>query len=199
MKTQSVTQLQRKSLGFAAVALAVCGLAACSNSPPTPPDAATAAASGAGSGEATAGDPAKDKNFRDSAVANGIITARKACDLLTQADSEAAVGQPLPKQKENLTLGMCQYNTDDFSAGASITVGSWESIKNAATGGAHQPQAISGVGDEALALSSNGSNLYVRKGDEGFLVEAYGPKMNGLPDKGLAKEQELALKILGKF
>lgn len=87
-----------------------------------------------------------------------------------------------------------------FSAGASLTVGSWESVRNAATSGKAVPVAIGGVGDEALNLrDSNGSILYVRKGSEGFLLEVHGPNVDPLPDRGLAAEKVLATKILARF
>lgn len=128
------------------------------------------------------------------------MTSRKACDLLKRPDAEAAVGQPLPQNTVNITLGMCDYNAADFSAGASITVGSWESVKGAAISGAHKPEAIGGVGDEALNLNGgNGSILYVRRGNEGFLLTLHGPKIDHLSDGGLAREKDLALKILRNF
>lgn len=164
--------------------------------------ASAVSASGSGAGAADhAGDPAaNDARFRAAAIANGIITARIACDLLTRPDAEAAVGQPLPQNTSNLTLGMCDFNAADFSAGASLTVNRWDSIKAAATGGKTPPVAIAGVGDEALNLNgSNGSTLYVRRGDEGFLLTLNGPKIDSLPDHGLAQEKALALKILSKF
>ena len=147
---------------------------------------------------AHAGDPAEDEAVRASAVAAGIISARNACDLLTQADAEAAVGQTLKKNAVNLTLGMCDYNALDFSAGASLTVGAWESIKRAALTGAHQPKTTSGVGDEALWQQVEGL-LYVRKGDEGFALNLHGPKINPLPDKGLTVYKVLAQRVLAHY
>ena len=200
-----LSNLSRGKLnGLGVVAIAIGLLTACSGGPPAPADTAATSPASASAAADIAGDPAAaDKNLRDSAVASGIITARKACDLLTQADSEAAVGQPLPKKTENLTLGMCDYNAEDFSAGASLTVGSWDSIKGAATGGAHQPQATSGIGDEALYFAGSeygGSPLYVRKGDEGFLLKLNGPKIDHMASAdAVVVEKELALKVLGKF
>lgn len=164
------------------------------------PTSVVSASSGTGV-SAKAGDPAaNDARFRAAAAASGIITGRNACDLLMRADAEAAVGQPLPQNTINLTLGLCDFNAADFSAGASLTVSSWESIKAAATSGKTPPAAIAGVGDEALNLNGgNGSNLYVRRGDEGFLLTLNGPKIDPLPDHGLAQEKLLALKILSKF
>ncbi|HYK42110.1 MAG TPA: hypothetical protein VE007_06940 [Thermoanaerobaculia bacterium] len=158
------------------------------------------AAAPAGSGSAAAERPGDPAATDESLRASGIVTSRKACDLLKRPDAEAAVGQPLPQNTVNIALGMCDYNAADFSAGASVTVGSWESVKGAATAGAHQPVAIAGVGDEALNLNgSNGSTLYVRRGSEGFLLTLNGPKIDPLPDHGLTQEKELALKILSNF
>ena len=205
MKIQSATQLQRKSLGFAAVALAACALVACSNgstaSPPAATATATATASGASSGQAKAGDPAEtDASGRAGDVANGIITARKPCDLLTREDSEAAVGQPLPKNNVNIEAGTCDYTADDLSASTHVTVASWDQVKKEATTGPHKATAIGGVGDEAFNVVWSGlSILYVRRGDEGFALTVGSRKIDALPDHGLAAEKALALKVLGRF
>lgn len=191
-------------VGYAGIALATVALAGC-NGAATPVTAAartTAAIADRASGNA--GDPAANDNaFHDSAVAHGLITARKACDLLTRSDAEAAVGQPLPKNDANVTLGTCQYTAEDFSAGASLTVDSWESIKDAATGGRHQPETITGVGDEALYFAGSekgGSPLYVRKGGDGFLLVLNGPKIDHMASvDAVVVEKTLALKISGKF
>ena len=205
MNIQSSMQSQGQLVGLAAIAIAIGALAACSGgssqSSKTSDPAATTGTT-EDSTSANASDPAAtNKQLRDTLVANGSMSARKPCDLLTQADSEATVGEPLPKKKENLTLGACDYSVEVYSAGTSLTVGSWEEVKATATGGPHKPQAISGVGDEALTLSPHGSAsiLYVRKGGEGFFVEVSGPKVNGSFEEGLAKEKELALKVLAKF
>ena len=176
---------------FLAGSLAACGRGS------TEPAASAAAPAAAGTAAANANDPAAtNESLR------GIVTSRKACDLLTRSDSEAAVGQPLPQNTVNITLGMCDYNAADFSAGASVTVGSWESIKNAATSGAHQPEAISGIGDEALyfAQGKGLSPMYVRKGDEGFLLVVHGPKIDHMVGAdAVAVQKDLALKILKRF
>jgi hypothetical protein len=176
-----------------ACVLAVLVLTGCGSKTSSKPAASTAS-----------GPPAASDNPGDPAATNemlrGIVTSRKACDLLKRPDAEAAAGQPLPQNTVNITLGMCDYNAADFTAGASLTVGSWESVKGAATAGKQQPVAIAGVGDEALNLNgSNGSILYVRRGNEGFLLSLNGPKIDPLPDHGLAQEKELALKILSNF
>ncbi|HEY0512096.1 MAG TPA: hypothetical protein VGH73_09340 [Thermoanaerobaculia bacterium] len=123
----------------------------------------------------------------------------KACELMTQPEAEAAVGQALPKATENSVLGMCTRSADDFSAGADLTVGEWQSMKAAATSRS-VPAPVSGVGDEALNLNgSNGSLLYVRKGSKGFLLVLNGPKIDHLPDHGLAREKDLASKIVSRL
>jgi hypothetical protein len=163
MKIKFAMPQQRNPLAWTLVIFAGAALVACN----------------AGSSASTAADKAAAPTIDSAAVdkairASGIITSRNACDLLGRSDAEAAVGQPLPQNTvKNIALGMCDYNATDFSAGASLTVGSWDSVKNAATGGPHQPDPISGVGDEALSLRGL---LYVRRGDEGFMVEVHGPK-----------------------
>jgi len=195
MNIQSALPSQGKIVGFVAITIAIGALAACSGGSSPSSKASDPAATTVASADSASTNPS------DPAAA--VIAARKPCDLLTREDSESAVGQPLPQNTVNITLGMCDYNAADFTAGASVTMSSWESIKNAATGGAHQPQAISGIGDEALYFAGSeqgGSPLYVRKGDEGFLLELNGPKIDSMASAdALVVEKELALKVLGKF
>lgn len=168
---------------WAALVLAGCGSESAANK------------AGAESPTASAATQAVDAATQaDSQAQVGSASAhRKPCEYMARADAEAAVGQPLPKTTENIPLGMCDYNTPEFY-GASLTVGDWASIKAAATSDAqHQPIAIAGLGDEALNL---GGLLYVRKGDQGFLLTLNGPNIDHLPDHGLEKEKVLALKIL---
>jgi len=176
------------------IALAAGTLAACGRSPATAEAVVPAAA-------VSASIHAPDQASLDAAIfATGIVTKRKACDLMIRPDAEIAVGQPLPQNTVNLGLGMCDFNTADFSSGASLSVSSWESVKAAATSGKSIPVSISGVGDEALNLNgSNGSILYVRRGSEGFVLDLHGPKIDPLPDRGLAAEKVLAAKILARF
>jgi hypothetical protein len=135
-----------------------------------------------------------------TAAAAGTPGPRGACELMLRPDAEAAVGQALPQTTENAVLRMCDYNTSDFAAGASLTVGTWEAVRTAATSGRAVPVSVSGVGDEALNLNgSNGSLLYVRVKNEGFLLVLHGPKIDRLPDRGLAKETVLALSIVARF
>jgi hypothetical protein len=123
----------------------------------------------------------------------------KACEMLTQPEAEAAVGQALPKATENGALGMCTRSADDFSAGADLTVGEWDAMKTAASSRT-APTPVSSVGDEALNLNgSNGSLLYVRKGSKGFLLTLHGPKIDKLPDHGLTQEKDLASKIVTRL
>ena len=182
MNLQSIANF-RKAAPLLAVLLTAAILAGCGNGSPT------AKADGDTSQTATA--VASPDSLGSTSTAG---SDRKPCEYMARADAEAAVGQPLPKTTENIPLGMCDYNTPEFY-GASLTVSSWEAIKNAATSGSpqHQPTPISGVGDEALNL---GGLLYVRKGNQGFLLTLNGPNIDHLADHGLEKEKALALKIL---
>jgi hypothetical protein len=136
-------------------------------------------------------------------AATGVAPPRDPCSLLVRADAEAATGAPLPQNSATPALGMCGYTSADFTQGAQLTVGDWESIKKAATSGAHQPAAISGVGDEALYFTGQETGagpLYVRHGQEGFLLVLNGSKIDHMPGvDAMAAEQALALKILARF
>ena len=136
-----------------------------------------------------------------SSSAKTAASAQDPCSLLTQAEVDTAVGQPLGAGKQTLTLQDCQWTTSDFTAGVDVTVSDWTGIKNAATAnGTKTATSISGVGDEALNLNgSNGSLLYVRKGAEGFLLTINGPHIDGTPDHGLAQEKVLAKAVLGRL
>ena len=136
-------------------------------------------------------------------AASATAAPRDPCGLLTQADAEAAVGAALPQKSATEALGMCGYGSADFSNGAQLTVGDWDSIKKAATGGAHQPAAISGVGDEALYFTGQETGagpLYVRHGQEGFLLVLNGSKIDHMPGAdAMAAEEALAQKVLARF
>ena len=172
-------------------------LAACSRGSTERSDS-TAAPAAPKTTTANANDPAEDHET--------LVTSRKACDLLIRSDAEAAVGQPLPQNGVNLDLGTCDYNAADFSAGANVAVGSWESIKNAAKNDAtntrHQLQALSGVGDDALyfAKETGVGAIYVRRADEGFALTLHGPRIDNIAGAdALAAEKDLALKVLKRF
>lgn len=170
-------------LGTAVLVTAAVALGACGGDKPA--QGVAVAEAGKAAPAATDGGPAG--------------SAIKACQLMTQPEAEAAVGQALPKVTENSVLGMCTRSADDFSAGADLTAGEWQSMKAAATSRS-VPTPVSGVGDEALNLNgSNGSLLYVRKGSKGFLLVLNGPKIDHSPDHGLAQEKDLALKIVARL
>ena len=194
MKSRRRTVPEARSLICIGVACVAGALAACGGSSPPPARITTP-------GSALTSTQEPDAAALDAAVfASGIVTRRKGCDLMIRPDAEAAVGELLPQNTVNLTLGLCDFNTADFLAGASISVGSWDSVKTAATSGKSVPVPIGGVGDEALNLNgSNGSLLFVRKGNEGFVLDVHGPKIDPLPDRGLAAEKDLAQKILARF
>ncbi len=169
-------------------------VAACSASPEPAGSVATPAANAAAV-------PDKSPPMDPADAVSRLVTSRNACKLLTRADAETAVGQPLPQNTvANEVQGMCDYNAADFSAGASLTLGDWPSIEAAAKSGRTTPTPIAGVGDEALGLGgSNGATLYVRRGDEGFLISLNGPNIDHLPDHGMALEKALALKVLAQY
>ncbi len=163
----------------------VLAAAACSSSTSTP--AGGSAATDAGGGETGPG--------------TTPTTTKAPCELLVQAEAEAAIGDTLPANAEDKVLRTCQWTTADFVSGADITLGDWDSIKTAANAGKGVPVAISGVGDEALNLNGAGgpSLLYVRKGSEGFLLVLSGTMVDALADHGLTLEKELALKVIARF
>ena len=175
-------------------AIAMSGLAACSASPEP-----TGSAPGLLANRAEATHTSLPVDPSDAV--SRLVTSRNACKLLTREAAESAVGQPLPQNTvANEVQGMCDYNAADFSAGASVTLGDWQSIQAAATSGKTAPERIAGVGDEALGfISSNGATLYVRRGDEGFLISLNGPNIDHLPDHGMALEKALALKVLAQL
>jgi Protein of unknown function (DUF3558) len=173
------------AFGVIAVLLAGCGGDSTSSTNSSPPAA-----------NSTSTTP---KSTNDSA--NKTAAVQDPCSLLTQAEVETAVGQPLGVGKQVLTLDDCQWTTSDFTAGVDVTVSDWTAIKNAATtNGTKVAPSVSGIGDEALNLNgSNGSLLYVRKGDQGFLLTINGPHIDGTPDHGLAQEEVLAKAVLGRL
>ncbi len=120
------------------------------------------------------------------------------CSVLTQADVETAVGQPLGAGKPNVALGNCVWSSADFSAGVDITVSTWLSIKNAATAGGTKapPPAVPGIGDTAFWAQGF---LYVQKGDAGFLLSISSPAFDSAADKGLAQAKVLAAAVLGRL
>jgi hypothetical protein len=154
-----------------------------------------------GGNKTTSKDSGADSRSDTTGSINPARSSRKPCEFMARSDAESAVGQPLPQTTENIPLKMCDYNAEGFAAGASLTMSDWDGIKGAATGGGHVvPTPISGLGDEALNLNgSGGSLLYVRKGNQGFLLTLNGPNIDGLEDRGLSKEKDLAVKILANF
>lgn len=156
----------------------------------------------AGCATTTSGPPITDTSPPPAAATTagvglgGSGAAAAPCTLLTQSDAEAAAGQPLTPGTQNAPLGMCTYTSADFTAGVALTVGDWGSIQAAARAGTTPPTPVPGIGDQALALtSSNGSLLYVRKADRGFLITLNGPRIDPLPDHGLAHEKALAATV----
>jgi hypothetical protein len=172
------------------------GLAACSAS-------VSPTSTAAGGAQSPAGASASDVTGATATPvgAGASSDASAPCALVTQAEAEDAVGQPLTAGVENAPLGMCTYNSSDLAAGVQLTVGSWDSMAAAAHGNGADLTAVTGVGDEALNLNGpdGPSLLYVRKGSTGFLLTMEGPNIDSLPDHGLAKEEALAALILPRL
>lgn len=173
----------------AAVALL---LAACSsNSTPAANPASPAHNRSAGDGNAvpTAAPPVDDT---EPSAAGSI----DPCSLLTQAEVDTAVGQPLRPGKATIPNYDCAWSTSDFAADVSVTVSDWTAIKTSATTNG-KATAVAGVGDEAL--TKGGGLLYVRKGSAGFLLMIGGPHIDSQHDEGLAAEKILATAVLGRL
>lgn len=119
------------------------------------------------------------------------------CALLTQAEVDAAVGQPLQPGKQVDTLDDCQRTNTDFTASVDVTVSDWTAIKNAATANdTKTPAVVAGVGDEALG---DAALLSVRRGDIGFLLVFNFPEMSNAADHGLAQAKILAAAVLSRL
>ena len=119
------------------------------------------------------------------------------CALLTQAEVDAAAGQPLGAGEQTTSLDDCQWTNKDFSASVDVTVSDWTGIKNAATSnGTKSPPPAPGIGDEAYYYPGL---LYVRKGDAGFLLSVGWPTINTETDFGLGKATVLAQAVLDRL
>jgi hypothetical protein len=122
------------------------------------------------------------------------------CSLLTQAEVDAAVGQPLGQGKSTIAHYDCAWSNSDFAANVYLTVSDWPAVKSAASANGGAPTAIAGLGDEAWTASgNNGSLVYARKGSNGFLLIIDGPQIDSLSDHGVAQEKVLAAAILGRL
>lgn len=138
----------------------------------------------------------------DAGVAAPAGAARPAagsgipCSLLTQAEVDTAVGQPLGPGESTIPHYDCAWSTSDFAASVSVTVSDWSAIHTSATTNG-TATSVAGVGDEAL--TKGGGLLYVRKGDAGFLLLIGGPRIDSLPDHGLAAEKVPAAAVLRRL
>jgi Protein of unknown function (DUF3558) len=189
----------RTSAMFACIAGGAVLLSGCgrgTNDAATPGSSSSSAATSGPSSGPSSGGSSGSVAALESALEVGTVDP---CTLLTQAEVDSSVGQPLQAGSRVLPQD-CQWSTTDFTADVDLTIGQWDQTKAAATAASRPPTAVAGVGDEALNLNgSNGSYLYVRKGDTGFIVEVNGPHIDGLPDHGLAQEVELAKAVVGRL
>ena len=123
--------------------------------------------------------------------------AKKPCEYLARADAEAALEIPLPGTTETEGTGECIYHSSEFY-GVAVTVGTWEGVTQSANAGGqnHPAKPVSGIGDEAM---SQGTHLYVRKGERGLVVSLNGPAVDADNAKELSRARDLAVKILPKM
>jgi hypothetical protein len=130
----------------------------------------------------------------------GAADITDPCSLLTQAEVDAAVGQPLGQGKSTVAHLDCAWSSSDFGANVYLTAGDWATVTGAASANGGAPTAIAGLGDEAWTASgNNGSLVYARKGSNGFLLIIDGPQIDSLADHGVAQEKVLAAAILGRL
>jgi hypothetical protein len=178
-----------------ALLLGACGAA----STPAPTSAPGGSVASAPTAVATTSQPASRPVAAGSTGPSaGDIT--DPCSLLTQADVDAAVGQPLGQGKSTIAHLDCAWSSSDFGANVYLTVGDWDSVKSAASANGGAPTAIADLGDEAWTASgNNGSLVYARKGSNGFLLIIDGPQVDSLADHGVAQEKILAAAILGRL
>lgn len=188
-----MTNERPRRIAAAVVALAgLLLLAACSSSSTPQAGQANPSAQHATTGD-TSAPPINPPSGGGTAIGGSV----DPCSLLTQAEVDTAVGQPLGPGKQVATLDDCLWTTADFTAGVDVTVSDWTAIKTAATSTGGAPSPVPGVGDEALY--KGGGLLYVRKGSVGFLLTINGPHIDSLPDGGLAQEKVLAAAVLGRL
>lgn len=191
----TVTLDIRRRLVATALSAAGCLLlGACSSSTTTSIGAATPRATATAISESG---PTKSAAVVTSA--DGAAARRSdPCAVLTQSDVDKAVGQPLGSGKPNAALGNCVWSSADFSASVDITVSTWLSIKNAATGGGTKPAppSVSGIGDAAFWAEGF---LYVQRGDAGFLLSISSPGLDSAADTGLTQAKVLATAVLERL
>jgi hypothetical protein len=180
-----------------ALLFGACSSASAPSTTTAPNGAATSAADTAGTA------PSQEASSPVSASpATAASSSVDPCSLLTQSEVDASAGQPLGHGAQVGALGDCQWSSSDFTASVELDVGDWSAIKakSAETGQTLTP--VPGVGDEALTLNraGNAAQLYVRKGNIGFvLLLGGGQYIDTLPDLGLAQEKVLAAAVLSRL
>jgi Protein of unknown function (DUF3558) len=158
---------------------------------------------GCGSGAATGAAPGSTARGTAGTVAGTPGAPPPAaggdpCRFLSQADIQAALGGAVGPGKQVATLQDCVWGSADFSVSADLTFSSWDAINAAAHGGGSStPKAVSGIGDEAYTGPQG--TLYVRKGDQGFLLLVGSPAVQHATDNGVAIAKLLAAKILAQM
>ena len=118
---------------------------------------------GGSDGNKAAGDDAKSRTGDTALRAGGAAVGHKACDLVTRAEVEAAVGSPAQAPGGGGETGICRYNT----GGGQVLVISTSSPDNAAqfdslkSGVGGPVESVNGLGDRAFIVKGQ---AYVLKG-----------------------------------
>jgi hypothetical protein len=114
-----------------------------------------------------------------------------ACGLLTRADAERVLGEPVPappESEQNGDGGMCMYSVEAEGASVQLQVGDPEITRRTAGG----TRTVPGIGD--VAIGNNGE-LWVRKGSVGLILLAIKPADGLAPDA----TAQLAMTVLARM
>jgi hypothetical protein len=152
--------------------------------------------------ESTAVGPPTAGNTGNASTPPPGGAAADPCSLLTEPEVDIAAGQPLGRGNRIGALDDCQWSTTDLAGSVELDVADWSTIKTKSAQIGMPLTSVAGVGDEALSLNQagNAAQLYVRKGNTGFLLILGGGQYVGsLPDLGLAQEKILAAAVLGRI
>ena len=154
--------------------------------------------SGCGGGGGQAGGSSSSPAASAAATASAPATAKDTCSLVTKADAETALGEPVgsPRPRTTAISTGCVYTSLSGSARLDVAVFHYP---DAATAMAEYQrfsnlgQPVPGLGDQARG---NSGGLYVQKGS--VLVQISMPVADKQPDQ-FGAIKTLAGKVLGKL
>lgn len=118
------------------------------------------------------------------------------CAAVTKADAAKAMGGPVTSSRAR-TVGPsrnCSFHGAKPLQAVVVTVFPWGSparahelfgdlVKQTASAFSAAPAKLSGVGDEAVTITSN---VYVRKGGDGYVFNVFGPRTPALTERTVA-------------